>query len=138
MYNLQQGEVVGALGDAARNGVVVQILIEDAQLDPEKKYHVTNERLMNEGGIPSFVNMLGMTDDQKNNNFIAGVALKGRGLFHLKLRRFARPGIVEMQTGSLNPSEEAMQNDETVIEIKNAALQVCVCLFCLFVLIRQC
>lgn len=65
-----------------------------------------------------------MTDDQRAGSFIAGVRLSGRGLFHLKLRRFARPGLVEMQTGSLNPSEEAMNNDETVIEIKDAALQV--------------
>lgn len=34
VYNLQHAEIVSALVDAAKNGVVVQVLIEDAQLDP--------------------------------------------------------------------------------------------------------
>lgn len=116
VYNLRNPDVVNALKDAAANGVDVQILIEAHQLDPAKTWNTTDETLI-AAGFEFSPTHKGLSAAQKKELDLIGV--KGTGLMHLKTRLFTRPDpttgepLQKLVTGSMNPGDETLHNNET-------------------------
>jgi phosphatidylserine/phosphatidylglycerophosphate/cardiolipin synthase-like enzyme len=125
VYNLRNPEIVSALADAADEGVDVQILIEQDQLDPARTWNTTDEFLIDRGF--EFV--------ENNNDLNAAtrktadlIGISGSGLMHLKSRIYrwndASTGAPEVRltTGSMNPGDLAVNNEETLHYIDDASL----------------
>lgn len=117
VYNLRNPEVIRLLGEAAKQGVDVQVLIEDHQLDPAKDFNTADEQLI-AAGFQFSKTHRGLSDEQKQELDLIGI--EGSGLMHLKTRIFTRPDpvtaepIEKMLTGSLNPGDAAPFNNETL------------------------
>jgi phosphatidylserine/phosphatidylglycerophosphate/cardiolipin synthase-like enzyme len=123
VYNLRNPEIVSALADAADEGVDVQILIEKDQLDPARTWNTTDEFLIDRG-----------FDFVENNNDLNAatrksadlIGISGSGLMHLKSRIYrwndANTGASEVRltTGSMNPGDLAVANEETLHYIDDA------------------
>lgn len=117
VYNLRNPLVVAALADAADAGVDVQILIDEEQLDPERTWNTTDEELVARG-FELVVDHRTLDDRGRREADLIGIATSG--LMHLKARlyRWVDPatGAIERRllTGSMNPGDEAVHNDETL------------------------
>lgn len=117
VYNLRHPEVVKKLGEAQQQGVDVQVLIEDHQLDPAKDFNVADEQLI-AAGFQFSKTHKGLTSEQKKELDLIGI--EGSGLMHLKSRFFSYPDpvtgeeISKLLTGSMNPGDAAPFNDETL------------------------
>lgn len=119
VYNLRNPELVELLAQAHERGVDVQILVEADQLDPAKDYNTADETLVARGF--ELVESHKLLDAQlKKTADLIGVA--SSGLMHLKTRLFITPSERLLLTGSLNPGDNAMLNEESLHLISDAAI----------------
>lgn len=119
VYNLRNPELVELLAQAHEQGVDVQIIIEADQLKPEKDYNTADEQLV-ERGFELVGRHQALTDQTRQSADLIGVA--SSGLMHLKTRIFSTPAQTLMLTGSLNPGDNAMLNEESLHLISDPAL----------------
>lgn len=119
VYNLRNPDVVARLADAHDAGVDVQVLIEEHQLDPAKTWNTADETLIARGFefAPSH---LGLSADERRTLDLIGI--EDSGLMHLKARRFEAPGYEALLSGSMNPGDNAVFNEETLHLIRDPAL----------------
>jgi hypothetical protein len=117
VYNLAHPALLEALADAEARGVDVQILIEDEQLDPGRSYNTADELLVARG-FELVRDHRVLDDTTRKTADLVGVV--GEGLMHLKTRLYSwiDPGTglpsVRLVTGSMNPGDLAVFNDETL------------------------
>lgn len=119
VYNLRNPLIVDALADAEEAGVDVQVLIDAAQLDPARTWNVADEVLIERGFEfePDHRNLSGerlVTADL--------VGIEGSGLMHLKMRLYETPSRRAILSGSLNPGDKAVLNEETLHLIRDPAI----------------
>jgi hypothetical protein len=119
VYNLRNPEIIDALIDARATGVPVQILIDADQLDPERTWNTGDEALVDAG--------FSFADDHRDLSFeeatdIELLGIAGSGLMHLKTRLFETPAGTELLTGSQNPGDNALLNDETLHLVRDPAI----------------
>ncbi|MFH1809824.1 MAG: phospholipase D-like domain-containing protein [Pseudomonadota bacterium] len=125
VYNLRSPEVIEALKQAHQSGVDVQVLIEDAQLDPAKDFNTADEQLI-AAGFEFSPTHKGLSPQQRKELDLIGI--EGAGLMHLKTRIFSRPDpaggvpIEKVLTGSFNPGDAAPFNNETLHLISDPQL----------------
>jgi hypothetical protein len=126
VYNLQNEAVIGALSAAVQANCLVQLIVDQSKLDPTKGYQNTDEMLARVG-LPVYLDLYKMTQAERSGSFMTSVKLGGRALFHFKLRHFTRAengrAIVEVFSGSTNPTVESQQNDETYFEVVDPSIQ---------------
>lgn len=126
VYNLRNKDVVMRLADAADEGVDVQILIEADQLDPGREYNDTDEYLAKARHFELIRDHVGLDKETRATADLVGIS--GKGLMHLKTRIFEaprfgdRPAFRAVLSGSLNPGDEAVGNDETLHLIRDERL----------------
>jgi hypothetical protein len=116
VYNLDNPWLAQALADAEAANVDVQILIESDQLDPARDYNVQDDYLVARG--------FELAPDHKQLDAAGRVTadligIRANGLMHLKTRLYAwqqADGTLakRLVTGSLNPGNLSMRNDETL------------------------
>ncbi|MBX3246450.1 MAG: hypothetical protein KF901_04635 [Myxococcales bacterium] len=116
VYNLRNPVLVEALADAEDAGVDVQILIDAAQLDPAKDWNTADERLV-ERGFELVVDH--RTLDARTRISADLIGIERSGLMHLKLRLFETPGDATVITGSMNPGDNAVLNEENLQLIRD-------------------
>ncbi|MEZ4322585.1 MAG: phospholipase D-like domain-containing protein [Myxococcota bacterium] len=119
VYNLRNPDIVAALVSAHSAGVPVQILIDADQLDPERDYNQADETLI-AAGFSFAPDHRELTVEEAHATELVGIA--GSGLMHLKTRLFRTPSGTELLTGSLNPGDNALFNDETLHRIRDPRL----------------
>lgn len=123
VYNLRNLEIIEGLADAADAGVDVQILIEDHQLDPDKTWNVADEMLIARGFefAPDHRAL-----DAEGRRTADLVGITGSGLMHLKARLYEWPAgddaVKRLVTGSHNPGDNAVNNDETLHYLEDPAV----------------
>jgi hypothetical protein len=117
IYNLTDQGVIDRLGEAARCGVKVQVLVDSDSIHPSKWYNTLVKDLTSVGF--SFVRSnLVLTDEQRQSTQLIGVEMPG--IFHTKSRYFSYPDPKtgelkeKLLTGSHNPQSAAHQNDEVL------------------------
>jgi len=119
VYNLRNPDLVKALGDAEQDGVDVQILIESDQLDPALDYNTSDEALVARGFEL-------VTDhrtlDATTRKTADLIGIRGSGLMHLKTRAFSTPEGTRVLSGSMNPGDNAIFNEETLHLINDPKL----------------
>lgn len=117
VYNLAHPALLEALAGAEARGVDVQILIEDEQLDPGRSYNTADELLVARG-FELVRDHRDLDDTTRRTADLIGVV--GEGLMHLKTRLYSwidpatGLGAVRLVTGSMNPGDLAVFNDETL------------------------
>ncbi len=109
VYNLRNDQVVWALADAEDAGVDVQVIMEKDQLDPARDYNWADEALI-ERGFTFALDYKDLSDDERAVTDLIGIS--GSGLMHLKTRLFESPEGRPLVTGSQNPGDNAVFNDE--------------------------
>jgi len=119
VYNLRNERIVEALADAEDAGVDVQVLIDADQLDPARDYNVSDEYLVSRG-FELVSNHKNLTADTRRTADLIGIT--GSGLMHLKTRLFEAPGFSAGLSGSLNPGDHAVANEETLHLIREPQL----------------
>ncbi len=119
VYNLRNPTIVGRLIQAEREGVDVQILIEARQLNPEKTWNTADETIV-DAGLELVEDARDLTDAQRATADLIGVS-RG-GLMHLKARLFEYPGSRALLTGSINPGDNAVLNEETLHLVRDARI----------------
>ena len=119
VYNLRNEDVVEHLVAAHDEGVDVQVLMEADQLDPERTWNWADERLV-DAGFEFVEDHRDLTDDQLFTADLVGIA--GSGLMHLKTRLFTTSDGTSLLTGSMNPGDNAVHNDETLHLINDARI----------------
>jgi len=115
-YNLDNPYLAQALADAEVANVDVQILIESDQLDPAKDYNVQDDYLVDRG-FELAIDHTQLDDAGRTTADLVGI--RGTGLMHLKTRLYtwkdaAGRSTSRLVTGSLNPGNLSMHNDETL------------------------
>jgi len=119
VYNLRNADIVDALNDARSAGVDVQVLIEDGQLDPARDWNWADEFLVEQGW--SFEpDHRDLDEEARRTTELVGIG--GSGLMHLKLRLFESPTRRLAASGSMNPGDNAVFNDETWHLIRDPSL----------------
>lgn len=113
VYNLRNPFVTKALADAEDDGVDVQILIDGKQLDPARDWNVMDEYLVDERHFEFAPSHIGLSDADKKTKDLIGIELNGYRLMHLKTRLFHTPDFAGVITGSMNPGDNAVMNEET-------------------------
>jgi phosphatidylserine/phosphatidylglycerophosphate/cardiolipin synthase-like enzyme len=111
VYNLRNERIVQYLAKAHNEGVDVQILIEADQLDPAKDYNTSDEYLI-EQGLEFHPDHKVLTAEQRKTGDLIGIT--GSGLMHLKTRIFTTPEKTTVLSGSLNPGDNAVVNEESL------------------------
>ena len=116
VYNLDSPYIARALADAEAAGVDVQVLIESHQLDPAKEYNVQDDFLVSRGFELVGDHKTLTTATAKTADLIG---VTGSGLMHLKTRLYTwrdASGATQTRvvTGSMNPGNLAVHNDETL------------------------
>lgn len=119
VYNLRNLQIVEALLEAHHAGVDVQVLLDDDQLDPARDYNWADEALV-EGGFTFAPDHRELDEAQRSTTDLIGIG--GSGLMHLKVRLYATPAGQTLITGSQNPGDNAMYNDETWHLVTDPAL----------------
>ena len=119
VYNLRNPTIVGRLIQAEREGVDVQILIEAGQLNPAKTWNTADEAIV-DAGLELVEDARDLTDAQRASADMVGVDRSG--LMHLKARLFEYPGSRALLTGSINPGDNAVLNEETLHLIRDERL----------------
>ncbi|MCA9610647.1 MAG: hypothetical protein KC619_33860 [Myxococcales bacterium] len=119
VYNLRNPEIVDALADAADEGVDVQILIDADQLDPARDYNVADEALVARG-FELVTDHRDLDDTTRRTADLIGIDTSG--LMHLKTRIYETPDHAAVLTGSFNPGDNAVLNEETFHLIRDPAL----------------
>ncbi len=111
VYNLRNPLVIAALARAHDAGVDVQVLVEADQLDPARTWNTADEELVARGW-ELVTDIRTLTDATRRSADLVGVT--GSGLMHLKTRLFETPSWQSVLTGSMNPGDEAVANEETL------------------------
>jgi phosphatidylserine/phosphatidylglycerophosphate/cardiolipin synthase-like enzyme len=119
VYNLRNERIVKALADAEDAGVDVQVLIEADQLDPARDHNVSDEYLVSRG-FELVLDHKHLTPATRKSADLIGIS--GSGLMHLKTRLFDAPGFSAGLSGSLNPGDQAVANEETLHLIRDPRL----------------
>ena len=119
VYNLRNPNIVAKLADAEDQGVDVQILIESHQLSPAKTWNTADEDLTARG-FELVEDHTRMTSSERVTADLIGIVDKG--LMHMKARIFTYPGGEALLTGSMNPGDNAVLNEETLHLVRDAAL----------------
>jgi Starch binding domain/PLD-like domain len=119
VYNLRNPQIVAALADAEQAGVDVQVLIEADQLDPARSWNTADEQLVQRG--------FSLVADHRTLDAATRVSadligIKRSGLMHLKARLYETPARRRLLTGSMNPGDNAVANEETLHLINDPAL----------------
>lgn len=116
VYNFKHETIARKLIEAARAGIVVQVLA-DAGNVKSRRFEIDD--WFAEAGVPFFKDRKLMPADfDREGPFFSGV--KASGLMHNKMRLFEGPnGHKVLFTGSLNPGTESMMNEETLFEIRD-------------------
>ena len=110
VYNLRNADVVDALVDARDAGVAVQVLLEDSQLDPARDWNWADDHLV-ASGFGFAPDHRDLSEEARRTTELIGIG--GSGLMHLKLRLFQSPTRHLAVSGSMNPGDNAVNNDET-------------------------
>jgi phosphatidylserine/phosphatidylglycerophosphate/cardiolipin synthase-like enzyme len=118
VYNLRNPDILEKLGDAFEAGVDVRILIEARQLDPEKPWNTAHTYLAGRG-FQIVADHRKMTHPGKTRPGSL-IGIHGSGLMHLKTRLFETPEGASLLTGSLNPGDNAVLNEESLHLITDA------------------
>ncbi len=119
VYNLRNPQIVTALADAHDAGVDVQVLMDDAQLDPARTWNQADEFLIARG-FEFEADARDLTDATRSTVDLVGI--HHSGLMHFKTRLFDAPGFEAAITGSMNPGDNALLNEETVHLIRDPEL----------------
>jgi hypothetical protein len=119
VYNLRNADVVERLVAAYQEGVDVQVMMESDQLDPARDWNWADEALVDAG--------FEYVDDHRDLDEVGRatadlVGIVDSGLMHLKVRLFETPAGVTVLSGSMNPGDNAVHNDETLHLINEQAL----------------
>ena len=126
VYNLTDPVVIAKLTEASRAGIHVQLLIDSAQIAPDRPWNTVVDELKGEGFSHAETHK-GLTEAQRRDTQIIEIDM-GRGLFHLKARTFRYPdpqtGVIKetLLTGSHNPQNSAHQNDESLHRVTDPGL----------------
>ena len=119
VYNLRNADVVERLAAAHHEGVDVQVMMESDQLDPARDWNWADEALIDEG----FEYADDHRDlDEEGRATADLIGIVDSGLMHLKVRLFETPAGVTLLSGSMNPGDNAVHNDETLHLINEPAL----------------
>jgi len=119
VYNLRNPQVIGALADAADGGVDVQVLMDRKQLDPERTWNQADEILV-ERGFELEEDSRNLDDATRLTTDLIGI--HHGGLMHFKTRIFEAPGFEAVITGSMNPGDNALLNEETFHLVRDPAV----------------
>ncbi|MBX3273784.1 MAG: hypothetical protein KF729_26200 [Sandaracinaceae bacterium] len=119
VYNLRNPDLVEALADAHDAGVDVQILIDAEQLDPARDWNVADERLV-ERGFELVADH--RTLDERTRRTADLIGIVHSGLMHFKLRLFETPERTSLLTGSMNPGDNALLNEESLHLVRDPRL----------------
>lgn len=119
VYNLRNPLIVKALIEAEAAGVDVQILIEDKQLDPERTWNTADETLI-EAGFEFAPSHRDLTPETAVTADLIGI--EGSGLMHLKARLYQAGEWRAALSGSMNPGDNAVLNEETLHLIRDPKL----------------
>jgi hypothetical protein len=119
VYNLRNPQLIDALADAADEGVDVQVLIDEDQLDPERTWNQADEILV-ERGFELVTDSRDLTDATRLTADMIGI--HHSGLMHFKTRIFEAPGFEAVISGSMNPGDNALLNEETLHLIRDPRL----------------
>ncbi len=119
VYNIGY-TVARQLASAARSGVDVQILTESDQLLPDRTWNTVDEYLVNEQGFEYVADHRRLTEATRRTADLVGVQTPG--LMHLKTRIYETPEGATVLSGSFNPGESAVANEETFHLIREASL----------------
>ncbi len=126
VYNLTDPAVISKLTEASRAGIHVQLLIDSAQIAPDRPWNTVVDELKGAGFSHADTHK-GLTEAQRRDTQIIEIDM-GRGLFHLKARTFRYPdpqtGALKetLLTGSHNPQNSAHQNDESLHRVTDPGL----------------
>lgn len=119
VYNLRNPRIVDRLIAAEAAGVDVQILIEADQLSDAKTWNTADETLV-DAGLELVKDHRSLNAETRATADLIGIT--GSGLMHLKSRLFTSPQGSALLTGSLNPGDNAMLNEETLHLVRDPAL----------------
>lgn len=111
VYNLRNPNITEHLVAAANDGVDVQILLEADQLDPERTWNTMDEYLI-ENGFEFAPDHRDLSEEQRMTADLIGI--EGSGLMHLKARIFETTTSAVVLSGSQNPGDHAVLNEETL------------------------
>jgi hypothetical protein len=117
VYNLDNPHIAAGLADAEDANIDVQVLIEQDQLDPARDYNVQDDFLVARGFelAPDHRAL-----DAEGRRTADLVGISGSGLMHLKTRLYtwrdpaSGESVTRLVTGSMNPGNLAVHNDETL------------------------
>jgi hypothetical protein len=112
VYNLRNADIVEHLIAAHDEGVDVQVLMETDQLDPARDWNWADEALI-DAGFENFEDHRTMDEDDRITADLVGID-DPSGLMHLKSRLYSTPLHTTLLTGSMNPGDNAVHNDETL------------------------
>ncbi len=122
VYNISSQEILEKLAEANRAGVDVQVLIEEDQLDPQKTWNDGDDYLIR-NGFEFAPDHKKLTPEERHTADLIGI--NNSTLMHLKTRIFQYPdpqtGDLKQTvlTGSMNPGESAIHNDENLMQIND-------------------
>ncbi len=119
VYNLRNAAIVDALIDAEAHGVDVQVLMEDDQLDPARDWNWADEALI-DAGFSFAPDHRELSPEERLTTDLIGIG--GSGLMHLKSSLYETPAGATLITGSQNPGDNAMLNDESWHLVRDPAL----------------
>jgi len=119
VYNLRNDKIIARLGDAHADGVDVQILMESDQLDPDRTWNQADE-ILAARGFELVTDHRQLTAQTRVSADLVGI--KASGLMHLKARIFDRPGGRRVLSGSMNPGDNAVANEETLHLVNDPTL----------------
>ena len=119
VYDIKNSLIVEKLIEAHAMGVDVQVLIESTMLSSRKRYHKSDERMV-EAGFELFTDHKKLEGDDFASADLIGI--RKTGYMHLKLRLYETPALDWLLTGSFNPGEHAPFNDETLHLIRDPEL----------------
>lgn len=111
VYNLRNPSIGYALADAEDAGVDVQVLIDADQLDPARDWNWVDDYLRNDRGWSYAEDHRDLSSADRATTDLIGI--DGAGLMHLKTRLFETPDYRSVISGSMNPGDDAVFNDET-------------------------
>jgi len=117
VYNLRNPFIVDALIRAEAANVDVQILIEADQLDPKKDWNTADETFI-AAGFEFAPDHRALDAAGRDTADLVGIT--GSGLMHLKARIFETPGHARVLSGSMNPGDHAVHNEETLHLVNDA------------------
>ena len=119
VYNLRNPVVTERLADAEDLGVDVPIRLDAKQLDPARTWNTADEYLQGRG-FELVGDRRDLDDQTRDTADLIGVA--SSGLMHLKARVYETPTWRAALSGSMNPGDNAVFNEETLHLIRETRL----------------